>query len=352
MIIIIIIFIIFILIWFGKFSNNIKLGRFPIGKIINQKIINQIIDEELTILTYNVGLLDYKIFGITLFSNPKYSKERLPYIIDALYNQNAIIIAIQECYNTIHSTEIIQKLKKKYPYYSKCESGGILSITNGLLVLSKYPIVLEKLLEFKAISWFEYWFASKSCLIVTLKTNNLGNITIFNTHTTSGDINHPKDSIVNTYRQQSLDEIISQVRESEKRLEKCIIVGDLNCGPESSLCNYNYLLKQKFRDIFVEYNNVKEYNVDKITWDPKNYLNYTNIYSNCSPQRIDHLLFSNYGWECYKATYVKILFNNEIVPIFNNQKCTMSDHYGVFFIINHNDNIINHNANIINHNAK
>ena len=53
-------------------------------------------DRKLRVLTYNVGLLRLKLFGLCeVWANPPYSAQRLPLIPDKLKSVNADIITLQ-----------------------------------------------------------------------------------------------------------------------------------------------------------------------------------------------------------------------------------------------------------------
>ena len=65
----------------------------------------------LKLITINLGLLDYKFFGETIFYNPYYSNERIKFIPQSLLKYNAYIIVIQECYDKMHFKFISNNLK-------------------------------------------------------------------------------------------------------------------------------------------------------------------------------------------------------------------------------------------------
>jgi mRNA deadenylase 3'-5' endonuclease subunit Ccr4 len=82
--------------------------------------------QTLTILSYNVGLLRLKLFGLTVFSNPPHAAERLPHIPEALRSANADIIFIQECYEEKHAKFLTDSLKESHPYVARVKSGGFI----------------------------------------------------------------------------------------------------------------------------------------------------------------------------------------------------------------------------------
>jgi endonuclease/exonuclease/phosphatase family metal-dependent hydrolase len=100
----------------------------------------------LKILTYNVGLLSVKLCGQEVWANPKFGKERLPYIVKALRESDADIVALQECYETKDIQAIWEPLKNMYPHIawkhhcSCCVLMPGIPDSNGLVMLSKFPI--------------------------------------------------------------------------------------------------------------------------------------------------------------------------------------------------------------------
>lgn len=121
------------------------------------------------ILSYNLGLLDYTLLGIVVYSNPPHSQSRIKYIPDAIKNSGADIIALQECYSTEHAAYLTERLLDTFPYIAREDSGSMLQLHNGLIVLSKYPISSFKLDRYKLSSPLEEWFATKSSLSVIIQ---------------------------------------------------------------------------------------------------------------------------------------------------------------------------------------
>lgn len=156
-------------------------------------------------LTINVGLLDYTLFGLTLFSNPSYSDQRVRVIPSEIRKIDADIVAIQECYHEHHVRFLFHSLQYMYPYMARKDGRSkfdFLRLHNGLLVFSKHEITRTELLSHEKKDRFEWWFADKSTLIV-----HIGSISIFNVHLTAGGIN-PESDQANLNRESSLFQIL------------------------------------------------------------------------------------------------------------------------------------------------
>jgi endonuclease/exonuclease/phosphatase family metal-dependent hydrolase len=183
------------------------------------------------LLTFNIGLLDYNILGKTVFSNPKFSKERLQHIPKLLLKSDSDIICLQECYDLSHFKFIFRKIKFKYPFFARKNfKNKLFKLHNGLIIFSKFKIQNINLFIHNKSDIFEKLFGNKSFLVAEIVVNNY-NLVIFNTHLTSGIIPYSQTSIYN--RQTQLDEIFSV---SDYYLGKGfipLILGDFNFGPKT-----------------------------------------------------------------------------------------------------------------------
>ena len=118
---------------------------------------------EITFLSYNVGLLRFRLCGCCeVFSNPPFAMARLPHISPAIRKFDADIVAIQEVYEQSHVDRILSELADLYPHHARVNSGGCLSFHNGLMVLSKWPILNVELERLRTVSTLEKFLATKS----------------------------------------------------------------------------------------------------------------------------------------------------------------------------------------------
>lgn len=285
-------------------------------------------DESIKLLTYNVGLLDFRIFGyFTVFSNPPHSVKRLPFIADAIRSRNADIVVLQEIYDEIHVNLITQKLRDMYPFISRQASGGILQFHNGLVILSKWPVTDQRLVRCDDAANLELLLASKSFLASTIDIPSVGRICVVNVHLTAGGEQDPTSRSSEDCREKELRQVIDFINYEENNGKPCILLGDFNCGPEASAINYEYVIKNGFRDTFLEAVHRSE---QACTWHPDNILNKCGPHSRSPPQRIDHIMISQLDfWKPWEVAEATITFNAEVVPIDSSTKSTISDHYGL-----------------------
>jgi len=273
----------------------------------------------LKFITINLGLLDYKIFGKTIFSNPYYSDKRIKFIPQSLLKYNPDIIVIQECYDEKHFNFINNNLKFDYPYFArKDKKRNLLQLHNGLALFSKYPIKSVNLFPYSKSDIIEKCFGNK-CLLVTeiLIDNKI--ISLFNVHLTAGSYNPESLNSIKD-RLYQIKELISLINYYKSRGTIPIILGDFNSGPIRTNINYKYMLNNGFIDSHI-YNKGVDY-----TWSPNNVKN--SVHNNVKVDKIDHLFFHN----CNKNINVlesKVIFYEKDIKINNNEYCSLSDHNGL-----------------------
>jgi endonuclease/exonuclease/phosphatase family metal-dependent hydrolase len=284
------------------------------------------------ILTYNVGLLEFSMFGVVVFSNPPYAQKRLPFIPIAIRRENADIVCIQECYEDSHARYLINELRDLYPFYAReCASG--VRIHNGLLIFSKWKISRSKFVNYEKLSIVESMVVNKGFLEASIDVPGLGYVTIANAHTTAGGEVDPHCTTTENWREAELLQCIHSLRLAEAAGHHVMLAGDLNCGPEASAGNYEFVLQQGFRDLFLDVPQTTKLLDDMYSWHPKNFLNMHGPHSHTPPQRIDHVMVSSkdevfMSWSVEDA---RIVFTEEIVPLRLSSRLssTISDHYGV-----------------------
>jgi endonuclease/exonuclease/phosphatase family metal-dependent hydrolase len=293
------------------------------------------------ILTLNVGLLDYKVCGGIVFSNPPYSNQRLPYIPDAILAYEPDIVCLQECYYSAHVEFIVSKLKHMLPYHARknTHKRGILNMHNGMLILSRYPITNVEIISHRCVACVEDWFGDKSTLIATIDVPNYGFLKVINIHPTAGGTD-PESAQADANRQRTLQDIVDFYLHTIQGNEGfgAIIVGDFNCGPDVSPKNFEFIMKYGFRDTFQEaiFNGVVP-NEQHHTWDSKNLLNADGVHAHQDPQRIDHVLLPTKDSRFGRILSGEIIFTEKkvIVPHYNKETkqreslSSISDHYGL-----------------------
>lgn len=293
------------------------------------------------ILTINVGLLDYRLCGAIVFSNPPYSEQRLPYLPPAIADCCPDIVAIQECYSSTHADYIYDELKHLLPHKARLNSHkwGCLNLHNGMMILSKYPVQTTKLISHHHVACVEDWFGDKSTLIAVLDVPHYGLLHVINVHPTAGGAD-PESAKADENRELTLKEILDYYHYATVTLgQGAIVVGDLNCGPDVSPKNFSYIAERGgFRDTFEEaVLDNKVPTEQRHSWDSKNLLNLTGPHAHTDPQRIDHVLLPKSDHRFGRVTYAEIVFTEKKVTVpakdpvtrKSSTQSSISDHYGV-----------------------
>ena len=123
-----------------------------------------------------------------------------------------------------------------------------------------------------------------------------------------------------------------------------IIIGDLNCGPEASKSNYDYLLQDgRFRDVYVEAEQQgRLLEGPAYSWDPENYLNKIGPHAACPGQRCDHVFVAAGGpLDKWVAASAQIIFSEQCIDIGRSDGVcsTLSDHHGLVVTMTKGDRL-------------
>lgn len=305
-----------------------------------------------TFVTYNVGLLRLRLCGsgVVVFANPPHAAERLKHIPEALRRYPADVLALQECYEEAHAEYLCEELKDLYPHVARIDSQTTVRFHNGLLVLSRHPIVHARLQPYHRVAALERYLATKSNLIVDIRVHDDDDNDddddevwrLVNMHTTAGGAVDPEHPGTDADRQDELKQAADAAVENPDA--SCgIILGDLNCGPEASPENFDYILRERhFRDTYaeaVEAGKLRHPTTNTtadhptVTWDPKNYLNAIGPHKDCPGQRCDHVLLpagdDKKNMADWQVERVEIILTEASVSLANRKQSTLSDHYGL-----------------------
>eukprot|EP00918_Siedleckia_nematoides_P044529 GHVU01097369.1.p1 GENE.GHVU01097369.1~~GHVU01097369.1.p1 ORF type:complete len:395 (-),score=32.08 GHVU01097369.1:663-1712(-) len=107
--------------------------------------------DKLSLMTFNAGLLDYKLCKVTLYQNPPFTNTRLQSIPVALRASEADIVALQEVYTEAQADFIVERTRATFPFCGRRTSGGLVAMHNGLMTLSKFPIIATKFHPFSSV---------------------------------------------------------------------------------------------------------------------------------------------------------------------------------------------------------
>ncbi|XP_026189759.1 uncharacterized protein LOC34620347 [Cyclospora cayetanensis] len=206
--------------------------------------------EELSVLSFNAGLLEYKLCGLRIYQNPPFTQRRLHHIPAALLSTGADIICLQEVYGENHADFIIENTRHKLPFVGRRTSGGRFSLHNGLMVLSKYPIVHTHFHRFENVTYIERCFASKGMLEVAVDVPSIGVIAVFNIHLASGAVD-PESRYVEDVRAAEIRQLLKACDAAADRGHVPLVIGDLNAAPHLCASNYKSFVEKGWRDCWL-----------------------------------------------------------------------------------------------------
>ena len=289
---------------------------------------NQEQDSALTFITWNVGMLLIKRLSYVIVEPAAHKHMRLHYLPDALNECPANIVALQELFDPHDVAYVIHKTRKRFPYYSVAEYKSSASHLNpGLVVLSDKPIMHSKFYPFKIVPPDEAMFVRKGILHCTIDAGNFGKLQVVNTHNTSGGMLwSPHNWLMHKVRKM-------QYRQTYKFLEKFpdesrILMGDFNSSPEASYQSYSELKRPGFLDAWALHHG-PEPEKRKPTWDVTNLLNVDGPHSNDVSESLDGFHIDENLLNIADIHHLDIVFTDPVVRGPNDQKITISDHYGV-----------------------
>ncbi len=293
----------------------------------------------LKVLTLNTGLLKLNyLFGS--WECTPYVKERRKYIAAALKEHQPDIIALQEIYKLRHQKELLAQLREEYPYsYADKTSRALWGFsTNGLMILSKYPITESSSEYYTDVPLLEKLLVRKGYIESRVVLPGGKDVHIVNTHITTGVIKKPQSKVVRAFRTSENRELESFIK--ARQGIPSIITGDFNCSPSKvSIENFKDLLDNDWTSTYDSYhlNDTQALDEDThATWSITNPLNIHSTYDHSPSQRIDHIFLSRYASDTFNVAGSEIVFTSPAVSlpetddeVNNVTKVTVSDHFGL-----------------------
>lgn len=264
------------------------------------------------VCTLNVGMPQVCVFGRRLEPVPSVN-ERLALLPDFIRSLRADVVFLQELFHARHRQTLMDRLGEVYPHAAFHDDAGALSLSNGLLCLSRFPLVDARFTPFADRCWEERLFVSKGFQDFGIQVGR-DVIKVAHTHLTAGGFfSHPEQKKYDAIRANQIRQMLQQFSLSELGL----VVGDFNTGPEVSVTNYRQLTTD-LRDVF---QCTAQRSGSSITWDPENRLNVDGPHKMCPPQRIDLLLCTDAFQKKYTVSSYRTHGQELPIPV--------SDHWAV-----------------------
>lgn len=279
-------------------------------------------------LTLNAGLVDVRLFGLSVFTPVPYVTERLRALPDALRETGADVVCLQEVYFERQKTYLADALADLYPNHAGLEDGNR-GLGSGLMVLSRYAVRPARLVRFQANTPEERLFSKRAVLEAVVELPEMGQCRVLNFHATAGGLlAHPESDGAEACRRRQIDEMLRVAGESDDPVT--LIIGDLNAGPTVSSANYRQLLDGGYASAFAEDAVASLARVDGVvSWDPDNFLNVHGTHRNLPPQLVDHIFLKRSSSSPFRVVAARIVLDQPRVDVPGGDAVTVSDHYGV-----------------------
>ncbi|MBT4769869.1 MAG: hypothetical protein HOO00_05015, partial [Rhodospirillaceae bacterium] len=246
-----------------------------------------------SILTLNTFLLDLRLFGwLPLYRRAPYVDARLDALTDALCEEGADVICLQEVFRPAHRKILTQRLGRDYPHAAGATYPGGGHGT-GLMIFSRHPFQSVCQHPFRAACVEEKIVTRPGVLEGIISISGLGPVKILNMHLTAGGLfRHPESIATDGLRARQLKELLqlAEPGNTDEAMVATLLAGDLNAGPHTSQSNYRQVLNAGFTDTYTETGGTTgAATAPAYTWDPANPVIWREADRRLPPQRIDHV---------------------------------------------------------------
>jgi len=287
-----------------------------------------------SILTLNTFLLDLRLFGwLPLYRRAPYVEARLDALTDALCEEGADVICLQEVFRPAHREILTERLGRDYPHAAGVTYPGGGHGT-GLMIFSRHPFQSVYQHPFRAARIEEKIITRPGVLEGIISIPGLGPVRILNMHLTAGGLfRHPESIATDGLRARQLEELLqlAEPGNTSETMAATLLAGDLNAGPHSSQSNYRQVLSAGFTDTYTETGGTPRAATaaPAYTWDPANPVIWREVDRRLPPQRIDHVFLRPQNVQFRPGSARVALFEPRIT-VKDGLRIPLSDHYGLF----------------------
>jgi endonuclease/exonuclease/phosphatase (EEP) superfamily protein YafD len=294
----------------------------------------------LKVLTFNTWLLN-----VGPIEWAQDIDERIALIPIHVKQTQADVILLQEVWADDYKKQLIRGFEKQgYSYFSWTPHEA-----NGLLIVSRFPILKQKILVFSEYTNFEESFKDKGALYVELEIPGLGLVDVFNTHMGSIDF-FEKDKYFNSNHervvQKQIRELLDFIQSSHHN-PTWIVGGDFNFHYDAWLAKRFWPVPSELYDALTRswYHKFKFYDNFRWTRDRSQSTPYT--YGSENPYvkddqkykgpslTLDYVFTNQSSQNQLKATFSEKVFTQapkpELKSLFGLSKLPkrLSDHFGI-----------------------
>ncbi len=283
-------------------------------------------NDELTIVTYNVGLVRVAFAGITVFEPAPFIPERLAALPAALCESGANVVALQEVFRAPHRKHIVEAVQDAFPYAAWAQAPRF-GLSSGLLILADRPLKEPQQFRFSRHPFDERFYAQKGLLTATMDAGALGPIRLLDVHTTAGGKFMDYDApATRALRSHQIGEVLRVATASGDAMT--LMVGDFNTGIEAAEENYREIVDAGYTDLVKEANGETS-EADLCTWDPAQPLANGKDDHKGAPRRLDHVFAAHEDRGRIRIEEARVVFKEPVVATPRGPKVPVSDHYGI-----------------------
>lgn len=276
----------------------------------------------LRLLTLNLGLLGFRLLGTRFIPLAEHVAARLAAAPRLLSDMAADVIVLQEVYDRRHRRYLTDALRHTYPHAAGVGDRWSL-FSNGLMVLSRYPIIEHGYVVAPGFKFHERRISKKGYLQVEMAVPGIGHIRLIDLHlTVSGMFVPSVERVDGRRRHQEIDHLLELA--GAEGNAPAILVGDFNCSPDVHGDHYRHILDAGYVDSFVAAGSIG----DGYTWDAKNALNRNGPYKDSPSQRIDHVLVPKALLARLCPAHAAVVLDRPTI-VSADASVTLSDHYGM-----------------------
>ena len=289
--------------------------------------------------------MTYNAWGLKIgpFSIAKDYQKRIYSLPSEIYQINPDIIFLQEIWKKSDRCYLISELKKRGWHYSFYKSDlhpsikklpwlGQIFLGNGLLIISKYPIDLEKTVvhSFSTHTAREEIFTRKGALYCEINVTGIGKVGCINTHLGSIDFFQKKFQYSEKQKRSHQKQIyeLTQFIKNQQQSIPLFIGADLNISDHQNHLSWFPNPADEYIKFVTELNLTDSYRLLHPINQGTTYSN-KNSYKKDShgPEgRLDYLFHANIEKKLIPE-FSEIIFNNPIKK--NNEDFYLSDHFGI-----------------------
>ncbi|WP_291573171.1 endonuclease/exonuclease/phosphatase family protein [Bradyrhizobium sp.] len=280
--------------------------------------------DTLRILTFNLGLLGFKLKNRWRMPVDAHSGERLAAAPRLLSSLEADIIALQEVYSPTDREVLARAMAELYPFQAGSPKMRSL-VGNGLMLLSRFPILHSAFMPCRGSPRWTLPFWKQGLLAVELDLPSIGRTRLIDAHIAAsvpfGDANSMASK---ANRNREIDQLLSAANAGEVT---AILAGDFNTSPAIHPEHYDRIISAGYVDAFVASNPPAA--KDGFTWDCANPLNARGRFRHAPSQRIDHVFVRGGHSAPLKPVAAEIVLQDRVVQTASGQLIPLSDHYGL-----------------------